>query len=263
VPDREIALSVAGLTVRYSATTALRDVSFDLPAGLAAAVVGPNGSGKTTLLRSLAGLVSPTSGEVRWRERPRIAFVLQHGADQQWLPLTAAEVIRMGRFAELGALRPLRRADRTAVSTAAERMEVADLLRAQFSDLSGGQRQRVLLAQALVQEPDVLLLDEPITGLDLASQQRILDVINEETDAGRTVVLSTHHLEEAKRCDMVVLVATELVAMGPAEEVLTAPNLRQAYGARVLSVDSAADGQITLLDDHGHGHGHDHDHDQP
>lgn len=253
---KPVALSVKELTVEYPPTTALEGVTFELAPGLSAALVGPNGSGKTTLLGALAGLTDATAGRVIWSDSPRIAFVLQHGSGDRWLPLTVTEVIRMGRFPELGALRPLRRVDRQAVVDAAERMEVADLLKDQFSDLSGGQRQRVLLAQALVQEPDVLLLDEPITGLDLASQTRILDVVDEETAAGRTVVLSTHHMEEAKRCAVVVLLANRLVAVGAAADVLTAQNLRDAYGARVLSVDSADGGPITLLDDHGHDHGH-------
>jgi len=251
------ALSVESLTVEYPPTTALADVTFDLDPGTAAALVGPNGSGKTTLLQVLAGLTDATAGGIEWSDSPRIAFVLQHRSSQRWLPLTVREVIRMGRFAELGPLRPLRGVDRSAVALAAERMEVDGLLGAQYGELSGGQRQRVLIAQALVQEPDVLLLDEPITGLDLASQQRILDVIDEETNAGRTVVLSTHHLEEAKRCSIVLLLATRLVAFGPADAVLTAPNLRRAFGGRVLSVEGGEGEPVTLLDDHGHDHGHD------
>ena len=247
-------VSVANLTVEYPPTTALDDVTFDLGAGTAAALVGPNGSGKTTLLRALAGLTEPAAGTIEWSGTPRVAFVLQHGASHRWLPLTVGEVIRMGRFAELGPLRPLRRVDRSAVTIAADRMEISDLLKSQFSDLSGGQRQRALIAQALVQEPDVLLLDEPITGLDLASQKRILDVIEEETNAGQTVVISTHHMEEAKRCAVVILLANRLVAAGPAARVLTAPNLRSAYGARVLSVDDGDGSPMTLLDDHGHDH---------
>jgi ABC-type Mn2+/Zn2+ transport system ATPase subunit len=250
------ALSVTGITVEYPPKVALDDVSLRLERGTATALVGPNGSGKTTLLRVLSGLTEPRAGTVEWAGPSRVAFVLQHAATQHWLPLTVTEVIRMGRFGELGSVRPLRRADRAAVQDAAERMEVPDILKSQYSELSGGQRQRVLIAQALVQEPDVLLLDEPITGLDLASQQRILDVIDEETAADRMVILSTHHMDEAKRCGIVVLLATRLIAIGPAEEVLTAPNLRDAYGARVLSVDSGDGAAVTLLDEHGHDHDH-------
>lgn len=251
----EPALSVQNLTVEFGSTPALTAVSFEVEPGVAAALVGPNGSGKTTLLKVLAGLYEPRTGRVAWSPEPTIAFVLQHGASPRWLPLTVSEVIRMGRFAQLGAVRPIRRVDRAAVAEVAERMEVHELLRSPFSDLSGGQRQRVLIAQALVQEPNVLLLDEPITGLDLASQRRILDVVDEETDRGTTVVLSTHHMEEAKRCELVLLLASRLVAVGPPGQVLTAPNLREAYGARVLSIADGDGAPVTLLDEHGHDHG--------
>ena len=116
-----------------------------------------------------------------------------------------------------------------------------------LTDLSGGERQRALLAQALVQDAPTLLLDEPITGLDLASQKRILDVVDDEASAGRTVVMSTHHLDEARHVSTVVLLANRLVACGPPAEVLTEANLRAAYGSRVL-------GGTTILDDHGHSH---------
>lgn len=216
--------------------------------------MGPNGSGKTTLLRSLVGSLRSTSGRVE--VHGTIAYVLQHRAGQTWMPLTVGEVITMGRYGERGLLGRLTTSDRQLIDDAAERLEVGDLLSSQFGELSGGQQQRTLLAQALVQQPTVLLLDEPITGLDLASQQRILDLIDEETEQGTTVVLTTHNLDEARHCDTVLLLAGSLIASGPPDDVLTTANLREAFGDRLLGDHHDHDHSSALLviDDHAHGH---------
>ena len=247
-----IALTDVG--VSFDEVVALRDVGLAVEAGTSVALIGPNGSGKTTLLDVLAGLVNPTRGSVE--VEGRLAYVLQRHDVHRWMPLTVAEVMGMGRYRSTGLLRPLRRSDRAAIAVAADRLEVGGLMRRQFGRLSGGQRQRVRVAQALVQEPTVLLMDEPITGLDLASQQRILQIVAEETAEGSTVVLSTHHLEEARRCDRAVLLAGRVVADGSPGEVMTAANLQVAYGGRALAMARPADvpvRDIVILDDHGHG----------
>jgi iron complex transport system ATP-binding protein len=249
---------VRDLRVTFPGTVALRDVDLDSRPGSAVALVGPNGSGKTTLLHVLAGLRRPDAGTVE--VDGVAAYVRQRPDVHRWMPLTVGEVLRMGCYRSTGLLRRLGSGDR-AVAAAAARLEVEDLRRRQFGELSGGQRQRVLVAQALVQRPDVLLLDEPVTGLDLASQQRILQIVAEETAAGRTVVLSTHHLEEARRCDHVVLLAGRVVAQGAPSRVLTPGNLQQAYGARALTTAAAVSAspagptgsELLVLDDHGHG----------
>ena len=133
---------------------------------------------------------------------------------------------------------------------AAERLDVGSLRKRAYGDLSGGQRQRVLVAQALATDPDLLLLDEPITGLDLVSQARILQIIDEETAAGTTVVLSTHHLGEAKRTDAVMLLAGCLLASGRPEDVLRPDLLAEAFGSRLVR----ADGSTVVIDEHGHAH---------
>ena len=160
----------------------------------------------------------------------------------------------MGRYGRRGLLGRLTGADRRLIAEAAGRLEIDDLLDEPFGELSGGQKQRVLLAQALAQEPTVLLLDEPITGLDLASQQRILDLIEDETSRGNTVVITTHNLDEARHCDTVLLLATQLVATGPPDEVLTPSHLRTAFGDRVLGDHRGHDhaAELLIVDDHGH-----------
>ena len=155
------------------------------------ALVGANGSGKSTLLKLLAGLISPSEGRVERAEGVGVVFVAQQHGHHRWLPLMVDEVLRMGTYRGRPLVQRIR-SDQRAESTAiADRLEVGDLRRRAFGELSGGQRQRVLVAQALIGSPRLLLLDEPITGLDLASQQRILTVIGEEVAGGRGVCSTT------------------------------------------------------------------------
>jgi ABC-type Mn2+/Zn2+ transport system ATPase subunit len=238
-----------------------------LEAATTVAVMGPNGSGKTTLLRVLAGLIEPAAGTVRTSgSRPTMAYVAQHQHQHAWMPLTVAEVLRMGRYRQRGLLGRLTRDDRRLVAEAADRLRVTDLLGRAFGELSGGQRQRVLMAGALANDADCLLLDEPITGLDLPSQRLILDIVDAERDRGRLVLLTTHHLDEARHCDRVLLLNTTVVADGTPDEVLVQDNLTAAFGPRVVNQESHHGhhdhhGSGPHLHDHGHDHD-DHDHDQ-
>ncbi len=213
------------------------------------ALVGPNGSGKSTLLHVIAGLIEPVRGTVI--VRGGVGYVLQATAVSATLPVTVRETVALARAASLGPFRPLRRADRDAVDDAMRRLDVEDLANRHLAELSGGQRQRVFVAQGLAQHADVLLLDEPVAGLDLPSAERIRDVVEAERAAGRTVVIATHDLAEAARADHAVLVAGRVVAAGPPGEVLTAEHLRVAYGGHLLDLG----GGVVALDD-GAAHGH-------
>lgn len=237
----------------YGEILALQPTTLAVDRGSVISLIGSNGSGKSTVLGLMAGLISPSSGTVSRAPRCRVGFVPQQHHHHRWMPLTVNEVISMGRFSRLGLLRPFRRVDRLAVATAAERLEVADLLRRPMSRLSGGQRQRVLVAQALVEDADLLLLDEPITGLDLASQRVILEVIGTEAARGAAVVFSTHHLDEARRADRVILLAGRVIADAPPDIALTTERLASAFGGRLITLDAAT----VVLDEHGHGIEHD------
>ncbi len=249
-------ITAEGLTVGFGKTLALHDLSFAVQRATSVALVGANGSGKTTLLNTIAGLVQPTSGSMTVNCHSQPAFVLQHHHNDRWLPLTVTEVLTMGRYRDRGLLGRLGVKDRAAIDEAAEELEVSNLMSRQFGDLSGGQRQRVLVAQALAQQPEVLLMDEPISGLDLPSQQKILDLIDGAAVSKRTIVVSTHHLNEARHCDQVMLLSNSLVAFGTPDKVLSASRLRQAFGSRVLGDhddhDHATD--LLILDEHGHHH---------
>ena len=248
-------------SVRYADVVALDRTTTVFESGSSTALVGANGSGKSTVLRLLAGLLSPSTGTVVRAPGIEAAFIAQQHEHHDWMPLPVDEVIRMGCYRARGLLGRVTRADRAEIHAVAERLHVADLLRRSFSELSGGQRQRVLVAQALIGSPRLLLLDEPITGLDLPSQETILSIIDAEVASGSTVVFSTHHLEEAKRAERVMLLAGCVIADGAPEAVLRPEHLATAFGGRLLRIG----GEALLVDDHGHGHSHDlgddHNHD--
>lgn len=247
------ALTADDLVLAYGTRPALIGATFAVPAGTSVALVGPNGSGKSSLLRAVAGLLAPRAGRLAVEaagRRGAVALVLQTTDVDRTLPVTVAETVRMARYATRGPLRRLRRADHAAVAAALERMHVADLARRQLNELSGGQRQRVLVAQGLAQEADLLLLDEPVTGLDMVSRELILGVVAEERAAGRTVVVSTHDLDDARRCDRVMLLANRVVAYGPPAEVLVDEHLTAAYGGRAVHLPSGT----LVLDDPHHTH---------
>lgn len=183
-------IATTALEVRYNDVVVLGGVDLDVPAGYSLAVIGPNGSGKSTLLGVLAGTIQPSAGTAVIAG-PTPAFVLQSTDVDPSLPITAFDTVAMARYPTLGLLGRFRQKDRDAVSAALERLDIADLASQQLHELSGGQRQRVLVAQGLAQESDVLLLDEPITSLDLTSQTVILDVIDEQVAAGRVVAQTT------------------------------------------------------------------------
>lgn len=249
-PVRTTSMSVA-----RGRNIVLSDVDMALPGGSVTALIGPNGSGKSTLLDALVGLVDIAEGscevlgEEPTRARRRVAYVLQETVLGDQLPLSVRHAVRLGRAAVRGNLGRFGPEDDRLVDEAMERLEVSDLADRQLRDLSGGQRQRVMVAQGLAQGAELLLLDEPVNGLDTASRARILEVIAQERSAGRTVVLTTHDLDDARRADHVVLLAGRVVAQGPPEEVLVPDVLRSAYGGRLLVV---GDGRIHLDDPHHH-----------
>ncbi len=250
--DPDVLVLADDVCVHYGATVALAPTTFRLLRGSAVALVGSNGSGKTTLLSAIAGLVRPSAGTIR--VGGTIAMVTQSPHHHRWMPLTVDEVLRMGRYQARGLIGPLRADDKAAIAEAAEMLEVRHLRRRPFGELSGGQRQRVLVAQAVAASPDILLLDEPVTGLDLPSQLRILEVITGHAEQGGAVVFSTHHLAEARRVDRVMLMAGCVLADGPPQRVLVPQLLAEAFGGRLLRDD----GTSILVDDHGHDHGEPH-----
>ncbi len=218
------------LSAGYPGRPVLHQLSAEIPSLAMTALVGPNGSGKSTLLGVLAGVITATSGELRYAEGSPPSFVPQRGAVGDTLPLTARQTVEMGRWGQRGLWRRLTRTDRTAVDSAMERLGVTDLGARQLGELSGGQRQRVLIAQGLAQQSDLLLLDEPTTGLDPEARERITVLLTELVADGTTVVQATHDLEAARSADACLLLADgRLIGQGSPEEVLTPEALARIW----------------------------------
>lgn len=243
----EIAIEVQDLEVRYGDAVALSGLTLAVPIRSSLAVVGPNGSGKSTLLGALAGLLKPTAGVASIIDDSS-SLVLQATEVDPSLPLTVRDAVRLARYPSVGLLRRFRDIDHEAVDRALERMQVADLAGQAMHQLSGGQRQRVLMAQGLAQDSRVLLLDEPMTGLDVTSRQIVLDVIKEEVAADRSVVMTTHSMADASECDLVLLLDKTAIAFGEPDHVLTQANLLRTFGSHVVN----ADGDLVLDDHHVH-----------
>lgn len=241
------AVTAKDLEIRYGNTVALSDVSLTVPVGASLAVVGSNGSGKSTFLGALAGLHKPSKGTA-WVTGDKPSFVLQATEVDDGLPITVQDAVRLARYPSIGMFGRFGQADTDAVTRSLDRMQALDLAERQVHELSGGQRQRVLMAQGLAQDSAVLLLDEPMTGLDVTSRQVVLGVITEELKAQRTVVMTTHSLDDAKECDLVLLLDTTAVAFGPSTEVLTETNLRRTFEDRVTFVG----GELVVHDHHVH-----------
>jgi manganese transport system ATP-binding protein len=245
------AVSAQRLVLGYGERVALAASDFVIPGDALTALIGPNGSGKSTVLNAIAGLLRPISGRLAVpavaQAPTALAYVLQATTLNEAMPVTVREVVGMGRYASLGPFKRFTAHDRELCAAAMERLDIAGLASRHLDELSGGQRQRVFVAQGLAQAADLLLLDEPITGLDLPSTERIRTAIGEERERGVTVVLTTHELADAAASDWVLLLAGRVVAAGPPGQVLTASHLEQAYG-----VSFRAENGRLLIDDAAH-----------
>ncbi len=244
---------------------ALVDVSFELAPGERVAIVGPNGAGKSTLLKVIAGILSPTTGELEvYGHGPGghdcIGYVPQRTQVDWNFPVSVAEVVLMGRVAKIGLFRQASRADRQVARESLAQVGIADLADRQIGELSGGQQQRVFIARAIAQEAALLLMDEPLTGLDSPSQEAIFTILDALRMRRMTVLVSTHDLHlAADRFDRLMLLRGQLLGLGSPAQVLTAANLRLAYGTQMAVIETPegalAFGDTCCEGDEGHGHG--------
>lgn len=247
-----LAIEVANLTVRYDEVIALDDVSVAVPAGLQVAVVGPNGSGKSTLLSAIAGMIPVPSGRVSiFGSGPAhhccIGYVAQRSQMDWTFPVSVADVVMMGRARRTGWFRWPGRADREAVRQSLETVGLEGLSGRLIGELSGGQRQRALIARALAQEAHIMLMDEPLAGLDWPSQQEVMEALDRLRPHGVTVLFSTHNLNLAReRFDRVILINQRLVAEGKPDEVLTPARIAEAYGNQMHLVTESG---IAMVED--------------
>lgn len=215
-------LSVRDLHVHYGRICALDGIDLDFNCGQAVGIFGPNGAGKSTLLKSIAGLIPAAAGHILWNDEPltrarrEVAYLPQREEADFTYPITVRGVVEMGRFPDLGWFRRFRRADHEAVDNAIATMDLANLQNRQIRALSGGQQQRVFLARAIAQGAHVLLLDEPFTGLDAPSHQRLSDLLQRLASEGRLLICTHHGVHEAANLfDQVILLNRKLVVAGP------------------------------------------------
>ena len=238
------ALMFDKVSAGYDGDLVLADVSFSLGRGDRLAVVGPNGGGKTTLIKVAVGLLAPSTGQVRvYGHAPWghvcIAYLPQRSAVDWRFPVTVHDVVMMGRIGRLGPLRRPRRADREVVRRALERVQMDSLASSGIGSLSGGQQQRVFIARAMAQEAELILMDEPLVGLDTNSHDAVLALIGEMSADGMTVVVALHDLGVAiSHFNAVLLLKGRAIGFGDPRTVFSPENLRAAYGSCLRMVQT-------------------------
>lgn len=250
-------------TFAFANRVALEEITLDIMEGEFSGVIGPNGSGKTTFLKAILGLVHPVSGSVqifdcechalRCEHRARIGYLPQKGLIDPHYPITAWEVVMMGRYAAIGLFRRPSKADREIVFESLQAVGVEPLKDLPFGSLSGGQQQRVLIARALAQRPQILLLDEPTTGIDATAQHHLIDLIRSlHQNYGLTIVFVTHDINIISPVvDSLILLKTRLYGKGPPRDILKQEILSSVYGKETLLAEREK-GPYVIMSDHHH-----------
>jgi len=255
-------LDFRNVTVRYGSRTVLHDISFQIPHGARLAVVGPNGAGKSTLFKALVGLLPIDSGEILIHSQPIgshvdcVAYIPQREEVDWKFPVTVRDVVTMGRYGKLGWLRQPDSVDKRIIQQSIADLGITVLADRSIQELSGGQQQRVFLARAIAQEPHILLMDEPFNGVDVATQETTLRLLDDMRDKSVTVMVSTHDLNLAReKFDLVLMINQSMIALGPPAEVFTSENIQKTFHSQVLLLDGVAIvDQCCGGDDHDHIH---------
>jgi manganese/zinc/iron transport system ATP- binding protein len=253
IPDPRLPISATKLTVHYDTKPVLQAIDCHVPAGRLAAIIGPNGAGKTTLLKAMMGLVPTASGEIRLfgepvdRVRQRVAYVPQRESVDWTFPVTVMEVALMGRYGRIGLFRRPGKQDRAIALECLQRVGMEALADRQIGQLSGGQQQRVFIARALAQQADLYLMDEPFAGVDAATEDRLLTLLQELKDEGKTVLLVHHDLQTVQaRFDWVIMINVRTIAAGPTAEVFTPENLAKTYAGALNLLSTGAAQPLVL-----------------
>lgn len=234
------ALESSELSVNFGKVPILWDITFQIPQGLMVAIIGPNGAGKSTLLKTALGLIKPLSGKISHIAHT-VAYVPQRESVDWDFPITALEVVLMGRYGRLGLFGRPRKADKEAAIAALEQVGMSAFAGRQIGQLSGGQQQRLFLARALVQNADILFLDEPFAGVDLATEKEIVALLRRLKSQGKTILVVHHDLPTVQEYfDWALLLNTRLLACGPVAEVFHRENLTKTFGKNPLLFDEAA-----------------------
>lgn len=246
-------LQLSGVTLGYPGLIALQEIDFSVNRGEFIGIIGPNGSGKSTLLKGILGLLRPLEGEIflfgakskSHDIRSKIGYVPQKSKSEASFPASVKDVVMMGLYAQIGWLRRPRPVHNRLVEESLERVGMADLRDRHIGELSGGQYQKVMIARALVNNPELLVLDEPTAAVDISAQRAILELLEKlNREQEMTILMVSHDINEIVHfCDRILLVNGAVCAFGTPQEVLTKENLKTVYGARVF-----------IYDHHGHPH---------
>ncbi len=261
IPNR---LEIQNASIGYGEKIVLHDLDFQIPHGARVAVVGPNGAGKSTLFKALVGLLPLHSGgilihgESLRTHKDCVAYVPQR-EDVDWrFPVTVYDVVMMGRYGQMGWLSRASRHDKEIVNKSLVQMGIADLADRSIGQLSGGQQQRAFLARALAQQPHILLMDEPFTGVDIITQEATFNLLDHLRERQVTTLISTHDLNlAASRFDLVLLLNHRLIAYGEPKIAFQTENLQRAFGNSLLVMENGTmlvdeccppDKQFTIYD---------------
>jgi manganese/zinc/iron transport system ATP- binding protein len=245
------ALEVEDLTVAYAEQPVLWDIDLQVPSAVKMAIIGPNGAGKSTLVKAAMGLVKPVAGEVRIFGRAsdgaegQIAYVPQRATLEWDFPTDVLDVVTMGTYGRLGWIRRSGARERQQALAALEQVGMSEFLTRPIAELSGGQQQRVLLARALVQDAPIYILDEPFQGVDAPTERAIVEVLDDLSDAGKTIIVVHHDLQTIPEYfDHVLLLNVRAIASGPVEDVFNEENLRLTFGGRVGVLAGGGAGEV-------------------
>lgn len=242
----DLTLHVHEVSVTYNnGHEALRDVSFVLRSGMICALVGMNGSGKSSLFKTIMGFIKPISGSVsigglpvkKAQKEQWIAYVPQTEEVDWNFPVSVWDVVMMGRYGHMNFFRIPSAEDKRLVEESLKRVNLLEFKHRQIGELSGGQKKRVFLARALAQQSPIILLDEPFTGVDVQTEDAIIELLKQLGDEGQIILVSTHNLGSVPEfCDHVILIRQKLLAFGPTEEMFTQSNLSKAFGGALRHI---------------------------
>ena len=245
-PSKEIALQIHQLTVNYDKTPVLWDISLEVPCGKIVGIIGPNGAGKSTFIKTALGLVKPISGKIEFFGEPlsearrRIAYVPQRESVDWDFPITVYDLVMMGRYGMLGLCKWPRKADVAAVDHYLDLMGMTAYADRQISQLSGGKQQRAFIARALVQEADIYFMDEPFSGIDIATEAVIMKTLHQLKANGKTVFIVHHDLNNVESYfDWIIMLNMRLVACGNVVEAFNPDTLNMTYGKSYALFDEA------------------------
>lgn len=241
-------LEIHDLTVSYHKKPVLWGIDLEVGEAQLVGIIGPNGAGKSTLIKTIMGLLPPSSGWVKCygkpvsKQRHLIGYVPQRETVDWDFPVTAFDVVLMGRYGHVGLFRRPSRKDHEIARTCLERLGMSSMADRQISNLSGGQQQRVFLARALALESQIYLMDEPLAGVDAATETAIIAMLKELRTQGKTCLVVHHDLQTAAEYfDSIILLNMRLVAHGPTAEVFTPELLQKTYGGRLTILADAAE----------------------